>query len=490
VGHPDLIVRRRWLTGLCLAAALLAIVMLPTAHAAATALPGPSTLSTGFVDDPLFEYPSQAVDIKWMGEGEALGSSWVRVTAYWSITASKRLPRGTSASNPANPGYYWPLLDASVRAAAATHQHVLMMIYSAPTWAEGPHRPANAVDWEPSPSALGAFARAVATRYDGHFPDPALPGKALPAVTDFQVWNEPNEPTSLAPEWQEVRKGVYVPFSPGFYRRMLNSAYANIKAVQPHSYVLAAGTAPYGDPPGGPRMPPIVFDSALLCLHLGTLARESCPDPAHFDAFDTHPYALNPTIHAFDPDDVSVTDVHKITNLLAVARRDHTDAPAGAKAMWVTEIDWSTKPPAPGGVSEGVQRRYLDYGMYELWRQGVSHVFWYELVDPGDIPDLFPGAGVFFQNGTQKPSAQAFRFPFIAVPGGHHGLIVWGQAPSTGTVLVQNGNGHGWQTLLTLHTNAGRIFYGHVPLRPHLVLRALEGTQASPGWRAITAAKG
>lgn len=494
VGHPDLIARRasrRGAVGLVVAvlgATALALA-LPATRAAAATPPGPSTLSTGFVEDQLFEEPGPTADLKWLSDAESLGSSWIRLTAYWSLIEYQRLS-GSAAENPANPGYYWPLLDEAVRAAAATHQHVLMMIYSAPTWAEGPHRPHDAVNWDPNAAAYGAFARAVATRYSGHFPDPALPGHDLPAVTTFQVWNEPNEPTSLSPEWTRVRTGAYVPASPGIYRRLLNSGYANIKAVQPHAYVLAAGTAPYGDPPGGPRMPPLVFDRALLCLNGPALRRERCPDPAHFDAFDDHPYALNPLIHAYDANDTSVPDVYKVGHLLAVARRDRTLAPVGPKAVWVTEIDWGSNPPDPTQGSLDLQRRYLDYALYELWRQGINHVFWYEMVDPGPGYDLFAGAGVYFQNGKAKPSAQAFRFPFIAVPAraGSRGLIVWGRAPVAGSITVQDGNGHGWHPLLTLTTTAGGIFYGHVALRPHLILRAVQGTVASPGWRAVTRA--
>lgn len=97
---------------------------------------------------------------------------------------------------------------------------------------------------------------------------------------------------------------------------------------------------------------------------------------------------------------------------------------------------------------------------------------------------------MLFQSGQQKPSAQAFSFPFIAVPARGGGLIVWGRAPVAGTVEVQDGNGHGWHPLLALTTSPGGIFYGKVHLRAHLILRAAQGTLASPGWRAITAAKG
>jgi hypothetical protein len=41
-------------------------------------------------------------------------------------------------------------------------------------------------------------------------------------------------------------------------------------------------------------MPPVTFLRELLCLHGDRLRRESCPQPAHFDALDIHPYTLRP----------------------------------------------------------------------------------------------------------------------------------------------------------------------------------------------------
>src|SRR5205085_6547447 len=97
------------------------------------------------------------------------------------------------------------------------------------------------------------------------------------------------------------------------YRSLLNAAWANIKAVQPHAYVLAAGLAPYGYPPGFNWMQPVQFLRELLCLHGAGLHPERCPNRAHFDAIDIHPYSLRPTIHAFNRDDVSVPDLGRLS---------------------------------------------------------------------------------------------------------------------------------------------------------------------------------
>ena len=55
--------------------------------------------------------------------------------------------------------------------------------------------------WKPSPSAYGQFVQAVATRYTGHF-IPTGNSPPLPRVQFWEVWNEPNWGSSLAPQFQ------------------------------------------------------------------------------------------------------------------------------------------------------------------------------------------------------------------------------------------------------------------------------------------------
>ena len=93
----------------------------------------------------------------------------------------------------------------------------------APSWAEGPDRPASAEagTWKPSPSDLADFLRAVAARYSGDFdPDGAGPAPPLPAVQALQVWNEPNHDVFLNPQCQGGSR------QPRPVPSMLNAAYA------------------------------------------------------------------------------------------------------------------------------------------------------------------------------------------------------------------------------------------------------------------------
>ncbi len=478
---PSVVCRSRCTACAFALAAVLALLSTTTAPA----LPGPPSFSTGFVDEANFQSPIASVRALWFARARALGSRWVRLGAYWNQIAPLQPAAGFAGSDPGDPGYDFSRLDAGVRSATASHQNVLVMLLGPPTWALGANPPAGTYPgtWQPSPSALAAFAHAVALRYSGRFPDPLLPGRSLPRVTRFQVWNEPNLPTYLSPQWVRGPGGAWAPVSPAIYRTLLNAAYRAIKSVQPHALVLSAGTAPYGDPPGVGRMAPVVFLRELVCLHGAALNRERCPDPPHFDAADHHPYTLTPTHHAFGRDDVSLPDLGKLQRILRIAARRHTVMPAGVKPLWVTEIDWDSNPPdRASSVSLAGQARDLALAFYELWHQGVGHVLWFVMRDISY--KSLTGAGVYFANGTAKPSAAAYRFPFVALGRRGGTVTLWGRAPAPGLVTIERRvSGGRWRALARLRTSADGVFDGVRPAAAgSMRLRALEGRVASLPW--------
>ena len=138
-----------------------------------------------------------------------------------------------------------------MRDAQARGLTVLLTITGAPPWAEGPGRSSSAAPgtWKPDSNALGEFAAAAARRY--------------PAVTRWQIWNEPNLNNHLAPQWTR-RNGHSVSAAAPQYRRMLNASYAALKSVNPRITVVVGGAAPYGDPPGLSRTRPLTFWKTVL----------------------------------------------------------------------------------------------------------------------------------------------------------------------------------------------------------------------------------
>ncbi len=461
------------------------------AHAS-TRLPGPAFFSTGLVDEDMFQSTDPTVRADWLGRARSIGSTWIRLRANWYQIAPSQRPANFRESDPAAPGYSWTRLDASLRSAAAAHQRVLLELVAPPLWALGPHAPkwAPIDSWRPNARDLGAFARALATRYSGAYPDPLLQGHRLPRVSNFQILNEPNLGLNLSPQWTKSPKGVYIPTGAYIYRSLLNAGYRNIKAVQPHAVVVIGGLAPYGDPVHVHtpprylnRMPPVVFLRELLCLRGARLKPEKCPQPAHFDGLDHHPYGLSPTVHAISPNDAAVPDIGRLTRIIRAARRLHRVLPRRPKSLWVTEIDWDTNPPDPNSrVSLSTQARYLSLAFYELWRQGVSHVFWFLL---RDAPYTGPlrGSGLFFLGGKPKPGASAFRFPFVAQRK-RRLTTVWGRSPRPGRVLVQRRVHGAWRTVRSLRTTRGEVFYATLRLKPRLLLRAVQHGVASLPYRS------
>jgi hypothetical protein len=447
----------------------------------AASLPGPANLSLGLVDDPLFVNSPDSVRGLWLSRAQAVGSTTVRLPAWWALIAPSNPMPTFRPWDPADSQYRWGYLDAAVRAANAHGQTIVIMAREAPPWAEGADRPANfhyLGVWRPDPAAFAQFAHALALRYSGSFPDPVARGQALPRVRYFQAWNEPNLPNYISPQWGLTSDGTYVPLSPDIYRSLLNAFYSAVKSVQPDAVVLAAGTAPYGDPPGqgGQRMAPVTFYKEMFCL-TSQLVPQACPDPPHFDALDHHPYSVAPTAHAGLVGDIGVPDLNKIWRILHAAQRAGRALPAGAKALWVTEIDWASIPP----VTLPVQARYLALGFYELWSQGVTHAFWFQLRDPHKT-NSFAAGGLYPMNGPAKPAAAAFRFPFVALPGRRRQVTLWGKAPVAGTVVIQKLGGGSWRRVLSLRTTGGGIFYAQRRLGPHLQLRAVIRGFPSPTW--------
>lgn len=405
------------------------------------------------------------------GAMRAIDGSTIRLGVPWSGVApgGATKPTGFVATNPADPGYNWDDFDRAVRAAAQRHLNVLMTLFSAPAWAEGPNRPANpnisAGAWDPSPSAFADFARAAALRYSGRFPDPLHRGASLPRVRDWEIWNEQNLPYYLA-----------APDLVGEYRNLLNAGYSAIKAVHADNTVATGGLAPVSFLPPL-SLSPLKFAADLMCLRrvgTGFVRNGSCPDRAHFDAFGHHPYTLaaTPTKPAYRYDDVLVADIGKIRDVVGAADRLHTVAPSIRHQLWVTEWGWVTNPPNKTvGESYATAARYVAYAMYEMWRSGVSLVMWQTIRDVSNANPL--GGGLYKGSGQPKPSLQAFGFPVVAAVSRGRGFV-WGRAPVSGRVhmIVERRAGRRWQQVTTTLTGSDGVFEVHFKAGGNATYRA------------------
>jgi hypothetical protein len=471
-----------------LAAGIVAAGLLAGAGAGALSPPARAAtvrgLGVGLTDDPLFLRSSPSQQAYWLGRARTLGSGWVRLGAIWAQIAPGSRPAHFRAADPADRAYNWSLLDQAVREAVAHGQTPVINVHGTPAWAEGADRPswAGLGTWVPSAPAFGAFARALARRYSGHFADPLHRGRKLPRVRYFQAWNEPNLLGYLSPQWVLDAHNHVVAYSPGLYRSLLNAFYAGVKRSVPGDIVIAAGTAPYGDAPGqgSGRIQPRTFLEGLFCLN-GALRRTGCPGgAAHLDGLDHHVYSP-PWYSSPSGNDISVPDLNRIWSVLAAARRLHTVAPNTPKSLWISEFGVNSNPSDAAALA--LQAHYLELDLFEFWSEHVSNAFWFSLRDPGlAAGSFFATGGLITQAGTAKPAASAFRFPFVAVPAGHRRATVWGRAPRGGTVVIERLAGKRWRRVTSLRTGSDHVFYGRIHLSGKPQVRAVIGGHASASW--------
>ncbi|HXA53582.1 MAG TPA: hypothetical protein VNV37_01785 [Solirubrobacteraceae bacterium] len=489
-------------------------------------------LTRGISDPTLIMSPDAAVRARALARISATGANVVRIPVEWRYIASSPLPTGFDASDPASPGYDFAKVDAAVRSTAAAGLTPLLVVTAAPDFAEAPHRWPYAYpgSWDPDPAAFGEFATAVARRYDGSFPDPLQPGHALPRVRLYEAWNEPNLARYLDPQWvAEGRR--WRPFAPLLYRQLLNAFYDAVKAVAPTDTVIAGGLAPNGEPAGVGRMTPVAFLRALLCLEgssgggdgaataragrrgrapasgavTGAAAgagRPSCPDPPHFDVLSFHPLSFeSPDLPAHSSQDVAISDIAKVTDLLARAERAGTALPRAHKPVWVTELNWESAPQTRHGVPPRLQALWISRALHRLWVAGVSMVEWQFLIDPypgvalstpdGKVVEVQRPAGLYSagviagrsepEDARPKPFLRGFTLPFdpLRVDRGH--VRVWAllvRPHQTVSLQRRTRNGR-WQTIARLSADRNAVLNRLLPVRGAVELRLLSGAERS-----------
>src|SRR3954468_22490910 len=168
---------------------LLAITALLAALAIPSAASATRGLITGFGDSEEYQQSSDSDRALWMGRTADAGAGIVRLGVEWPAGASGATepatprrgvecpavaPGPTEPADPTNPAstdYDFSSVDPAVREASAKGLKILLSVNHAPTWAEGPNRPASAAvgTWQPNPSDVADFMQAVASRYSGSF---------------------------------------------------------------------------------------------------------------------------------------------------------------------------------------------------------------------------------------------------------------------------------------------------------------------------------
>jgi hypothetical protein len=530
-----------------------------------------------FQDDDHLVYASSATVSSTLDTLAALGVSRIRVTVQWNDIApmptSTTEPAGFNATDPAaytttqyggSPNI-WDPYDRIVQMAAARGIAVDFNVTApGPLWAMQPApmttqfgtRPAN--HYEPSAVDFGEFVQALGTRYSGTYVPPAPPSttppppsggitipllppltptaapadttptpSALPRVDYWSIWNEPDQPGWLAPQWTSFGN-QRVPESPRLYRDLVDAAVGGLD-VTGHTLstdtILVGETAPEGavTPVGTGKslhyvnstgfyeaIPAMVFVRALYCVgaHYGRLTGNSasavgCPTsgttqdfinahPGLFFAtgFSHHPYffLFPPNYSSPVPSFVPLANLGRLErglNRIFATYHVHRKIP-----IYLTEYGYQTKPPDPYQViSPAKQAAYLNEADYMAWKDPrVKSVSQFLLFDSG--PDSqYPSSafnywdtfqtGLIFGPGSSltgvlKPAYYAYRLP-IWIPQTRvrrrSSVLVWGMlrmAPKftaqTAIIRWKPAGGRRFETISTVQVPASAA-YGYFTTR-------------------------
>jgi hypothetical protein len=467
---------------------------------------GGHAIQSIFQDDQYLLYaPTPAVSST-LDTLKALGVTTIRATVLWHVSAPQAdSPTKPSGFNAADPAAYPPTAfagdDRLLTLARERGMTVDLNVTAAgPLWAM--HQPADepryADVYEPSASEFQQFVTALGKRYSGSFSPTATQAAvlkalgvsssgALPRASYWSIWNEPNQPGWLAPQWR-LAGGQKVMLSPVLYRSYVDAAWSALNAT---GHGAATDTILVGElaPEGGTRtpledpIPPLGFLRALYCVDAsnrplsGAAATAvDCPTgggfatahPGLFDAtgFAHHPYSffLAPNVGYTSPGTGGFIPLVSLSKLeSALDQIFHAYGLSRQFPIYLTEYGYETNPPNPfRGVGLAQQAAYLDQAQYMASQDPrVRSMSQFLLRDALPDPKFPPGTigywstfqtGLELADGTPKPALNAYRLP-IWLPTPH---TVWGMirpaAPgSAQRVQIQfRGATGGWQTIATV----------------------------------------
>lgn len=449
-------------------------------------------------DDAVFLHgtPEQITDA--IARTKALGITRIRVTAGWSVIA----PNPDAAQRPAfddtDPAAYpegnWMNVDRIVRMANAAGLRVMIDIaFWAPRWAtRSAPTETTRLRTDIDPELYARFAQAVARRYSGSWAPPAPPADApspspqpspdgnmlakllgtgdrssppppppapaapepLPAVDVFTLWNEPNHPGFMQPQWKR-EDGRLVPASADQYRAMVRAAYPAIKAVAPGARVLIGGTSSMGaTEPGRSGVTPLLFLRRFACVddRWRPVTTGGCAGftTVPGDGWAHHPYSLNtvPDQLPIDRDKLPVASTGQLLRALQRLVDSGRLAPAN-RDLYLTEYGYETSPPDPQATfSPQRQAQLLSWAEFIATRDPRVRMWpQFQLIDrpggpagPRNRPFGDWQSGLFYEDWSAKPAAAAYRTPTFASCVRRRGrlrVMLWGRLRDAPAAVAQ-----------------------------------------------------
>jgi hypothetical protein len=368
---------------------------------------------------------------------QTLGVRALRIVMYWQdVAPAAKRPRPPAHFNPSSPlGYAWGQYDGEIAAAQQLHWPVLLTVSGpVPRWATASRRD-NVT--HPLPLQYQRFMTAIATHYRS-------------AVSMYAVWNEPNHPFFLRPQFN----ANHTPASPTLYRALWEAAYRGLQTAGLKSPKLLMGeTAPAGLDSGHGLMDlaPLAFLRGALCLNARYQKSSSCPKLpvygwAHHAYSEPALRAGGPYWHFPEADNVNIGALSRLVRALDLAAR--AGAIRASMPIYLTEFGWQTKPNKFLAVPFSVQAQFDAISERIAYSNPRVVAFSQYLLrdDPlgGKPGSSLNGGRVGFQtglesvNGRPKPLFYGFRLPLTVSRSGRGSFALWGLVrPATAATHVQ-----------------------------------------------------
>ena len=400
-----------------------------------------------------FEAPSELLDYSrvdtTLAEIRAFGVTQVRQLVYWQSFAprpkSKKKPKFNAANPDAYPTDTWARLDQLFASAQAQGIEVMLTPTGpVPKWATKAKKDSLT---RPSAKAFGQFVTALARRYGSQ-------------VTMWSIWNEPNQPQFLLPQY---RKGK--PYSPTLYRGLYKAAYKAIRSVAANKKdkILVGETSPRGNVH---VVHPLTFLRGMACLNARYHKTRKCGRlPA--DGYAHHAYTTRtgPTFVPPDKNDVTIGVISRLVKALDRAGKAR-GLPKRLK-IYLTEFGIQSFPDKISGVPMERQPAYYAIAEHIAYVNSRVALFSQYLMrddSPRSSGYRYRGfeSGLRRSNGKAKPAYKAFANPLAVQRYGKRDVL-WGrirpQAGQTKVTIEVRGKGKkSWSRLRELSTTSRGVF--------------------------------
>ncbi|MHB1537217.1 MAG: cellulase family glycosylhydrolase [Solirubrobacteraceae bacterium] len=433
--------------------------LLAACSLAGSAIAGAGTALASKSQSTFFQAPHELLDpstrTQALNQLAELGVNAVRVEIEWSALAPKpeaRFAPRFAARNPSS--YAWGNYEGLIDAVHARGWKLLLTVSGpAPRWATG-NKQAPYVT-RPNDKAFEEFMTAVGKKFRAQ-------------VSDFAIWNEPNEYGQLRPQFG----GKGQPIAGRLYRNLFLAGYRGLRAAGLGKPTMLMGETSPGGFLQAPKhlsyagMAPLTFLRNTLCLNASYQREKGCKGSLPASGYSQHPYALDgegPYDKPKQTEDVTIATIGRLVS--ALNRAAKAGAIRGGLPIFLTEYGVMSRPnKGPFAVSVEKQAAYDAIAEHVAWANGRVAAFSQYLLedDPtyrGKYEVSFQ-TGLEYSSGGKKPLYYSFPVPMTVTPVRGHGYNLWGfvrpaHKATKVTILIQRPKARSFSVLKTVRTGRG-----------------------------------